>query len=67
VNAQTVQHAAEERLRNGLATLPDVLEAARPPRRNTICKRYWEQRKSRGAIWQLPWGRRPPRAFVCNH
>ncbi len=26
VNAQTVQHAAEERLRNGLATLPDVLE-----------------------------------------
>jgi outer membrane protein len=27
VNAQTVQHAAEERLRNGLATLPDILEA----------------------------------------
>ena len=27
VNAQTVQQAAEERLRNGLATLPDVLEA----------------------------------------
>jgi outer membrane protein TolC len=27
VNAQTVQMAAEERLRNGLATLPDVLEA----------------------------------------
>ena len=27
VNAQTVQHAAEERLENGLATLPDVLEA----------------------------------------
>ena len=26
-NAQTVQHAAEERLANGLATLPDVLEA----------------------------------------
>jgi outer membrane protein TolC len=26
-NAQTVQQAAEERLRNGLATLPDVLEA----------------------------------------
>jgi outer membrane protein len=26
-NAQAVQHAAEERLRNGLATLPDVLEA----------------------------------------
>ena len=27
VNAQNVQHAAEERLHNGLATLPDVLEA----------------------------------------
>jgi outer membrane protein len=27
VNAQTVQQATEERLRNGLATLPDVLEA----------------------------------------
>jgi outer membrane protein TolC len=27
VNAQTVQQAAEERLRNGLATSPDVLEA----------------------------------------
>jgi outer membrane protein TolC len=27
VNAQTVQQAAEERLRHGLATLPDVLEA----------------------------------------
>ncbi len=27
VNAQTVQQAAEERLRNGLTTLPDVLEA----------------------------------------
>ena len=27
VNAQNVQQAAEERLRNGLATLPDVLEA----------------------------------------
>jgi outer membrane protein TolC len=27
VNAQTVQQAVEERLRNGLATLPDVLEA----------------------------------------
>ena len=27
VNAQDVQQAAEERLRNGLATLPDVLEA----------------------------------------
>src|SRR5258708_18544611 len=27
VNAQNVQEAAEERLRNGLATLPDVLEA----------------------------------------
>jgi outer membrane protein TolC len=27
VNAQTVQQAAEERLQNGLATLPDVLEA----------------------------------------
>jgi outer membrane protein TolC len=27
VNAQTVQHASEERLQNGLATLPDVLEA----------------------------------------
>src|SRR5262249_18994981 len=27
VNAQTVQQAGEERLRNGLATLPDVLEA----------------------------------------
>ena len=27
MNAQTVQQAAEERLRNGLATLPDVLEA----------------------------------------
>jgi outer membrane protein TolC len=27
VNARTVQQAAEERLRNGLATLPDVLEA----------------------------------------
>jgi outer membrane protein len=27
VNAQNVQKAAEERLRNGLATLPDVLEA----------------------------------------
>lgn len=27
VNAQAVQQAAEERLRNGLATLPDVLEA----------------------------------------
>jgi outer membrane protein len=27
VNAQSVQQAAEERLRNGLATLPDVLEA----------------------------------------
>ncbi len=26
-NAQTVQQASEERLRNGLATLPDVLEA----------------------------------------
>src|SRR6202007_2623556 len=26
VNAQAVQQAAEERLRNGLATLPDVLE-----------------------------------------
>jgi outer membrane protein len=26
-NAQAVQHAAEERLQNGLATLPDVLEA----------------------------------------
>jgi len=26
-NAQTVQRAAEERLRNGLATMPDVLEA----------------------------------------
>jgi outer membrane protein len=26
-NAQAVQHAAEERLKNGLATLPDVLEA----------------------------------------
>src|SRR5947199_5070615 len=26
-NAQTVQQAAEERLQNGLATLPDVLEA----------------------------------------
>ncbi len=26
-NAETVQEAAEERLRNGLATLPDVLEA----------------------------------------
>jgi outer membrane protein len=26
-NAQTVQQSAEERLRNGLATLPDVLEA----------------------------------------
>jgi outer membrane protein len=27
VNAQTAQQAAEERLKNGLATLPDVLEA----------------------------------------
>ena len=27
VNAESVQQAAEERLRNGLATLPDVLEA----------------------------------------
>jgi outer membrane protein len=27
VNAQSVQQSAEERLRNGLATLPDVLEA----------------------------------------
>lgn len=27
INAQAVQQAAEERLRNGLATLPDVLEA----------------------------------------
>ena len=27
LNAQTVQQAAEERLKNGLATLPDVLEA----------------------------------------
>ena len=27
MNAQAVQQAAEERLRNGLATLPDVLEA----------------------------------------
>jgi outer membrane protein len=27
VNAQNVQQAAEERLRNGLATIPDVLEA----------------------------------------
>ena len=27
VNAQNVQQAAEERLRNGLATLPDVLKA----------------------------------------
>jgi outer membrane protein TolC len=27
VNAKTVQQASEERLRNGLATLPDVLEA----------------------------------------
>ena len=27
VNAQTVQQATEERLRNGLATLPDVLDA----------------------------------------
>lgn len=27
LNAQTVQQAAEERLQNGLATLPDVLEA----------------------------------------
>jgi outer membrane protein TolC len=27
INARTVQQAAEERLRNGLATLPDVLEA----------------------------------------
>jgi outer membrane protein TolC len=27
VNARTVQQASEERLRNGLATLPDVLEA----------------------------------------
>jgi outer membrane protein TolC len=27
VNAQTAQHAAEDRLNNGLATLPDVLEA----------------------------------------
>jgi outer membrane protein len=26
-NAEAVQHAAEERLKNGLATLPDVLEA----------------------------------------
>ena len=27
INAQTVQQAAEDRLKNGLATLPDVLEA----------------------------------------
>ena len=27
VNAQNVQQAAEERFRNGLATLPDVLDA----------------------------------------
>jgi outer membrane protein len=30
VNAQAVQQAAEERLRNGLAALPDVLEASAP-------------------------------------
>jgi len=54
VNAQAVQLAAEERLRNGLATLPDVLElASRPLRRNTICWPYWESSKSRAVIWQL--------------
>ena len=36
VNAEAVQQAAEERLRNGLATLPDVLEA----RSSTAQARY---------------------------
>jgi len=36
-NAQTVQDAAEERLKHGLATLPDVLEA-RLRKRNMNCK-----------------------------
>jgi outer membrane protein len=39
-NAQTVQQAAEASLKNGLATLPDVLEARRH-RRSTICRRRW--------------------------
>ena len=39
-NAQAVQQAAEERLHNGLATLPDVLEArsGRLRKRNMICR-----------------------------
>ena len=53
VNAQAVQQAAEERLRNGLATLPDVLEA----RSATAQAQYNLQavlarRKSREATWQ---------------
>jgi outer membrane protein len=67
VNAQAVQQTAEERLRNGLATLPDVLEArSATGRPNIIYRPFWERRKSREAIWQLPWERLPPREFACN-
>jgi outer membrane protein len=68
VNAQNVQQAAEERLRNGLATLPDVLEA----RSATAQAKYDLQavlgaEVSREAIWQLRWEGRPQRGFACNH
>ena len=55
-NAQTAQQAAEERLKLGLATLPDVLEA----RSATAQAEYdlqsaWVPRRLREAIWQPRW------------
>jgi len=66
-NAQTVQLAAEDRLTNGLATLPDVLEARSATAQSIRIaghnrrpgNRTWELAKSLG----LP----QPRRFECSH
>ncbi len=44
-NAQTVQQAAEDRLKNGLATLPDVLEA-----RSATAKAQFDLQSAIGAV-----------------
>ena len=67
VNAQAVQQAAEERLRNGLATLPDVLEA-----RSATAQAQYNLQAVLGAEeiargdWRPPWERPPLREFACN-
>jgi len=49
-NAQTVQQAAEDRLTNGLATLPDVLEA-----RSAAAQAEYEPGNRPGQFGQIAW------------